>query len=315
MKEVAALIVALLAVPAHAVHAQATEDVKLVTEKGVTPPTVIQEVKPQYTRSAMNAKIQGVVLLQVVVQRNGLVGEVKVVRSLDASLDDEAVKSVKRWRFNPATKDGEPVAVLVTVEMAFTLRPEAFAAAPAGVPPMSLPAEFTSAGAESSLADWTSTTRRTSGMSVTIRHPSNWMRKPAVDGHLIALQNGRHVANVGEATPAAMPLAEPLAEDRLATLMNLIRQQTGYDIARYGQGRVNGRLWVWFESFWPMPAEAGLPFDGSRSWMFIATEGNYQLSASFYVLHLRNEPDARMSDEVARAAPVFMDMLKSIRIE
>jgi TonB family protein len=52
------------------------------------------------------------------------VGPVEVVRSLDSTfgLDQEAIKAAKKWRFKPGTRFGEPVAVLVTIELTFTLR-------------------------------------------------------------------------------------------------------------------------------------------------------------------------------------------------
>lgn len=91
---------------------------------GVVPPKLLREVKPQYTADAMRAKIQGVVELEAVVLPDGSVGEVRIVRSLDPvfGLDQEAVKAVKQWRFIPGTRFGQPVAVLVGVELQFTLR-------------------------------------------------------------------------------------------------------------------------------------------------------------------------------------------------
>jgi TonB family protein len=91
---------------------------------GVTLPRVLREVKPQYTSDAMRAKVQGTVLLECVVNPDGTVGEVQVVRSLDRAfgLDQEAVKAARQWRFAPGLRLGEPVAVLVTIELTFTLR-------------------------------------------------------------------------------------------------------------------------------------------------------------------------------------------------
>lgn len=90
---------------------------------GVTMPRLIRDVKPQYTSEAMKAKIQGAVLLEVIVNTDGTVGNVKVVRSLDAihGLDEQAINAAKAWRFAPGSRDGAPVPVLVTIEMAFTL--------------------------------------------------------------------------------------------------------------------------------------------------------------------------------------------------
>ena len=91
---------------------------------GIVNPRIIREVKPQYTADAMRAKVQGTVLLECVVLPDGSVGRVDVVRSLDPTfgLDQEAIKAARQWRFVPGTRFGEPVAVLVTIELTFTLR-------------------------------------------------------------------------------------------------------------------------------------------------------------------------------------------------
>lgn len=91
---------------------------------GVTTPVVITEVKPDYTPEAKKAGIQGLVEMSVVVKDDGTVGEVKVTKSLDQKygLDDQAVIAMKKWRFRPGTKDGQPVPVRVSVEMTFTLK-------------------------------------------------------------------------------------------------------------------------------------------------------------------------------------------------
>ena len=91
---------------------------------GVQLPRVIKEVKPAYTAEAMRAKVQGTVLLECVVLPDGTVGNVQIAKSLDANfgLDQEAIKAAKQWRFQPGTRMGEPVAVLVTIELTFTLR-------------------------------------------------------------------------------------------------------------------------------------------------------------------------------------------------
>ena len=91
---------------------------------GVTLPRVLHEERPQYTSDAMRAKVQGTVLLECVVQPDGSVGDVQVVRSLDPTfgLDQEAVDAARKWRFAPGTRLGEPVPVLITIELTFTLR-------------------------------------------------------------------------------------------------------------------------------------------------------------------------------------------------
>ncbi len=91
---------------------------------GTTSPRLIKEARPQYTPEARAAKIRGVVVMEAVVQKDGTVGDVRVVRSLDTKfgLDQEAVDTVRKWEFAPGKKDGVAVPVLVEIEISFTLR-------------------------------------------------------------------------------------------------------------------------------------------------------------------------------------------------
>ncbi|HXG90236.1 MAG TPA: energy transducer TonB [Vicinamibacterales bacterium] len=91
---------------------------------GITIPSVIREVKPQYTADAMRAKVQGQVWLECIVMPDGSVGDIKVIRSLDSTfgLDQEAMKAARQWRFRPGTRMGEPVPVIITIELTFSLR-------------------------------------------------------------------------------------------------------------------------------------------------------------------------------------------------
>jgi protein TonB len=93
---------------------------------GVTSPVLIHEVKPNYTSEAMRAKLQGSVEMEAVVQPDGTVdpNSIRITRSLDPTfgLDQQAIGAVKRWRFRPGTLHGQPVAVIVNVELTFILR-------------------------------------------------------------------------------------------------------------------------------------------------------------------------------------------------
>ena len=90
----------------------------------MTLPRVLREVKPNYTEDAMRAKVEGVVVLQCVVTTDGIVADVRVIRSRDSKfgLDLEAIKAAGQWRFQPGTRMGEPVPVLITIELTFTLK-------------------------------------------------------------------------------------------------------------------------------------------------------------------------------------------------
>jgi periplasmic protein TonB len=91
---------------------------------GVTFPRMLQQVKPNYTSEALRAQVQGKVELEIVVLADGTVGRVHITRSLDPTfgLDQEAIKAVKQWRFDPGRKLGKAVPVRVGVELTFTLR-------------------------------------------------------------------------------------------------------------------------------------------------------------------------------------------------
>lgn len=91
---------------------------------GVTLPVVVKEVKPQYTRAAMEARIQGTVWLSCVVGETGDVTDVEVTKSLDKEygLDQAAINAGRQWKFKPGTKDGKAVAVRITLELTFTLK-------------------------------------------------------------------------------------------------------------------------------------------------------------------------------------------------
>ena len=91
---------------------------------GITLPQLIREVKPQYTSDAMRAKIQGQVWVECVVRPDGSVGDAHVIRSLDSTfgLDEAALVAARQWKFRPGTRLGEPVSVLITIELTFTLR-------------------------------------------------------------------------------------------------------------------------------------------------------------------------------------------------
>ena len=90
----------------------------------VSSPQLIRKVDPEYTNAAMQAKLQGTVVLEAVVLTDGTVGDVRIMRSLDSTfgLDQNAIKAVRQWRFVPGSQAGKPVPVIVSVELTFTLR-------------------------------------------------------------------------------------------------------------------------------------------------------------------------------------------------
>jgi protein TonB len=89
---------------------------------GITSPAIRHEAKPVYTADALRRRIEGDVVLEVVVLASGDVGEIRVVRGLGYGLDQAAVTAMRQWRFHPARRGGLAVDVVVEVAMEFRLR-------------------------------------------------------------------------------------------------------------------------------------------------------------------------------------------------
>ena len=89
---------------------------------GVEPPTVLREVKPDYTEEARRRGLSGDVLMTLVVLRDGSVADVHVMQGLGHGLDERAVDAVRQWRFTPGRRHGVPVDVQVEVAIEFRLR-------------------------------------------------------------------------------------------------------------------------------------------------------------------------------------------------
>jgi protein TonB len=89
---------------------------------GVEPPRLLREVKAKYTDEARRRGTTGNVILEIVVTRDGTVGEVSVRRGLGGGLDERAIEAVRQWKFAPARRLGQPVDVIVEVAVEFMLR-------------------------------------------------------------------------------------------------------------------------------------------------------------------------------------------------
>lgn len=87
----------------------------------VTAPRAIFAPDPEYSELARKARYQGVALLGVIVGPDGKPHDVWVVKKLGLGLDQKAIDAVRTWTFEPATRDGEPVAVLINIEVSFRL--------------------------------------------------------------------------------------------------------------------------------------------------------------------------------------------------
>ncbi len=88
----------------------------------VVQPVLIHKVNPEYPEIARKARIQGVVILEAVITKDGTVENVKVLRGVHPILDQSAANAAQQWRYKPATLNGKPVKVYFTITVKFTLK-------------------------------------------------------------------------------------------------------------------------------------------------------------------------------------------------
>ena len=89
---------------------------------GITPPRIVKEIKADYTEDARRRSIEGEVVLEIVVRRDGSVSDARLIKGLDAGLNDRAISAVRQWQFAPARRLGQAVDVIVEVAVEFKLR-------------------------------------------------------------------------------------------------------------------------------------------------------------------------------------------------
>ena len=104
-------------------RSEASERQAEVYEPGgaVKAPKLLHYVEPEFSSQSKEAFIEGTVKISTVVNTEGRSSESRIVRGLNAEEDKTALEALKQWRFQPGTKDGKPVNVRVTVEIAFHL--------------------------------------------------------------------------------------------------------------------------------------------------------------------------------------------------
>ena len=88
----------------------------------VQPPVKVSAPSPQYTEIARKARIQGVVIVEAIINKTGAVTNVKILKGLPMGLDTAAADAVKKWKFKPATLNGKPVAVIYNLTVNFRLQ-------------------------------------------------------------------------------------------------------------------------------------------------------------------------------------------------
>jgi len=88
---------------------------------GVSAPVLIRKANPEYMERARADNIEGTVVLEAVIRPDGTPDVTRILRSLAPDLDAKAMECVRGWRFRPAFRDQEPVAVRTTLEISFRL--------------------------------------------------------------------------------------------------------------------------------------------------------------------------------------------------
>jgi protein TonB len=88
---------------------------------GVSAPVALERPEPEYSEEGRKAKVNGIVLVGMLIGADGKPSHVHVVRGLGMGLDEKALEAVSKWRFKPAMKDGKPVAVELNVEVDFQI--------------------------------------------------------------------------------------------------------------------------------------------------------------------------------------------------
>jgi protein TonB len=88
----------------------------------VQAPVAISRIEPTYTEVARKARIEGIVIIEAIIDRNGNVTDARVLKPLPLGLDAAALEAVKRWKFKPGTLNGQPVPVIYNLTVNFRLQ-------------------------------------------------------------------------------------------------------------------------------------------------------------------------------------------------
>jgi TonB family protein len=315
--------------------------------QGVSSPVLMRETKPNYTAEAIRARIQGMVRLECVVMPDGSVGDVRVVRSLDSQfgLDQQAINTLRQWRFRPGMKDGAPVPVLVLVEMSFTLRdrPEA-ATPPATAPgasvasnrdapaPLGWPDAFGDAGGFIAPATaFANGALHQPAFDLAFAYPSAWSIVESSAGITLHAEDesGTRAVMISALQPAQFSLTEPLSQWALDSFSLSARTGAAFitkpSLIRSGQVRRDGGLWIWFEmaapSFEAWNAPPALAdrlrsgYGGIHVWSFATTAAGQSISVFCTVVHRAGLSDADQQEQIRRAGLEFSEIFRRISIQ
>jgi TonB family protein len=252
---------------------------------GVTPAALVRETKPDYPSEAMRARIEGVVRLEAIVETNGSVGSIRVRHSLDSvkGLDDSAVKTLRKWRFVAAKKDGVPVRSRISVDISFFVRGGGYR------PEVGWPTDFQVSRTRGEMAKdpLAEDVVPIGNVLIRLKHPRDWVVVKGIStDQSIAVQriDSREGRACTLVTPkeSDMDLMVPVRNEVLHAFEKSLRSempagQSGTELKRVGQIDF-GHLWIWAEiwrqgidvSSVPSVDRAAVQssFEGMRIWRF-----------------------------------------------
>ena len=105
------------------VHSDSSGEPVFHVSERIEAPKVQYQIDPEYSESARAQKFSGRTVVSLEVDRSGAVHDIQIVQPVGYGLDDQAVRAVQQWRFSPARRNGEPVAVLLEAEVSFSVSP------------------------------------------------------------------------------------------------------------------------------------------------------------------------------------------------
>lgn len=286
--------------------------VHTLSEPGITTPSLIHEVKPAYTVAAMRSRVQGTVTIMAVVQADGSVGAIRIVRALHPELDAQAVQAAQQWRFTPATLNGAPVPVIVAIDLSFKLKDE-----PPPSPSLAWPDVFPREPARMPDEDtWRDDIEHVDNLEIHIPLPADWA--PVRGGDLVGRVSPDHrvLFSVGKPRPFPNQITGPLSAAQLVGLGTLLARSATSSgqasLASSGQVQTGSGFWLWFEmpvtidtSDFP-PELLGLPltYDSSTLFMFAGTRESHLVQVSCGVLRQHGRGDAEYAKDKRDAGAV-----------
>jgi len=101
---------------------ESPQEAVVTLASGVTAPVPLVHPEAEYTEEARKARVQGICIISVIVDAQGMPQNPRVVQGLGMGLDQKAIEAVNKYRFRPAMKNDEPVAVRITADVIFRFR-------------------------------------------------------------------------------------------------------------------------------------------------------------------------------------------------